>query len=73
MAHKPRSFNPIFQSQPPGMGSSFTKTWYAGDTIAKGIQHYHLSKILLVAHDPNIPRLGLQRKAFEHTVDVRPS
>ncbi|THY30910.1 hypothetical protein D6D01_03088, partial [Aureobasidium pullulans] len=69
MAHKPRSFNPIFQSQPSGMGSSFTKTWYAGDTIAKGIQHYHLSKILLVAHDPNIPRLGLQRKAFEQTVD----
>ncbi|KAG9739590.1 hypothetical protein KCU73_g9438, partial [Aureobasidium melanogenum] len=70
MAHKPRSFSPIFQSQPSGeKGDVFTKTWYAGDTIAKGVQHYHLSKILLVAHDPNIPRLGLHRKAFEQAVD----
>jgi hypothetical protein len=72
MAHKPRSFNAIFQSQPSGtQGDLFTKTWYTGDAIAKGIQHYHLSKILLVAHDPNIPRLGLQRKTYEQTVDVR--
>ncbi|KAI4746375.1 hypothetical protein E4T50_03246 [Aureobasidium sp. EXF-12298] len=71
MAHKPRSFSPIFQSQSSGeKGDVFTKTWYAGDTIAKGVQHYHLSKILLVAHDPNIPRLGLHRKTFEQAVDV---
>ncbi|CAD0115544.1 unnamed protein product, partial [Aureobasidium uvarum] len=70
MAHKPRTFSPIFQCQPSGLrGNLFTKTWYTSDTIAKGIQHYHLSKILLIAHDPNIPRLGLQRKAFEQTVD----
>ncbi|KAH0378981.1 hypothetical protein KCU92_g8410, partial [Aureobasidium melanogenum] len=72
MAHKPRSFSPIFQSQPSGeKGDVFTKTWYAGDTIAKGVQHYHLSKILLVAHDPNIPRLGLHRKAFEQANELR--
>lgn len=71
MAHKPRSFNPIFQSQPSGKkGDLFKKTWYAGDTIAKGVQHYHLSKILLIAHDPNIPRLGLHRRSFEQAVDV---
>jgi hypothetical protein len=71
MAHKPRSFNPIFHTQPSGVkGNLFTKIWYTSDTIAKGIQHYHLSKILLIAHDPNIPRLGLQRKAYEQTVNV---
>jgi hypothetical protein len=71
MAHKPRSFNPVFHTQPSGVkGDLFTKIWYTSDTIAKGIQHYHLSKILLIAHDPNIPRLGLQRKAYEQTVDV---
>ncbi|KAH0337539.1 hypothetical protein KCU81_g8071, partial [Aureobasidium melanogenum] len=72
MTHKPQSFSPIFQSQPSGeQGDLFTKTWYAGDTIAKGIQHYHLSKILLVAHDPDIPRLGLHRKAFEQANELR--
>ncbi|KAI5201310.1 hypothetical protein E4T39_05288 [Aureobasidium subglaciale] len=71
MAHRPPCFNPIFQSQPSSMsGSLFTKTYFTGDVIAKGVQHYHLSKILLVAHDPNVPRLGLQRKAYEQTVDV---
>ncbi|KAI5253972.1 hypothetical protein E4T42_02538 [Aureobasidium subglaciale] len=70
MAHRPPCFNPIFQSQPSGIaGSMFAKTYFTGDVIAKGVQHYHLSKILLVAHDPNVPRLGLQRKAYEQTVD----
>lgn len=70
MVHKPPYFSPIYQSQPSEGGSAFTKTWYAGETIAKGVQHYHLSEILLVAYDPTVPRVGYQRRAFEKTIDV---
>ncbi|KAH6683598.1 hypothetical protein F5X68DRAFT_242486, partial [Plectosphaerella plurivora] len=39
---------------------------YYNSAVVTGIQHYHLAKMLLAAHSPNIPKLGFSRKrAFD--------
>lgn len=57
---KPASFTPIYELA-SGESNVFPEMQYVGDDVVIGIQHYYLSKILLVAHNPKIPRLGPQR------------
>jgi hypothetical protein len=36
----------------------FPEIWLLGDAVATGMQHYYLARILLTAHNPQLPRLG---------------
>lgn len=68
MSHKPMSFKLLYQYSP--LEGQFLQLCYEGDTVVAGVQHYHLSQILLAAHDPTIPRIGPQRKKRERMVNV---
>ncbi|KAL0260544.1 hypothetical protein SLS55_004233 [Diplodia seriata] len=59
---KPPSFSPIFYRVPDGVNNTFPEIWLLSDAVTTGLQHYHLAKILLTAHDPKVPRLGPGQK-----------
>lgn len=65
---KPATFTPVFYRDPED-DQIFPEIWFVGDEYATGIQHYHLSRILLSSHNPSIPRLGPGRAAALHTMD----
>ncbi|KAF2152781.1 hypothetical protein K461DRAFT_152808 [Myriangium duriaei CBS 260.36] len=66
--HTPTSFTPLYRREGDG-NCSFPEIMYCSDTIVTGVQHYHLAMILLLAHDPRIPNLGLQRRAALRKAD----
>ncbi|KAK4506883.1 hypothetical protein PRZ48_000616 [Zasmidium cellare] len=66
---KPASFTPVFHREPTE-SEVFPEIWYVSDSHATGIQHYHLSLILLTSHNPSIPRLGPGRTAALKTMDA---
>lgn len=48
----------------------FPEIWILGNEVVTGLQYYHLTKILLTAHNPKIPRLGPGRAAALKAMDV---
>ncbi|KAL1631785.1 hypothetical protein SLS56_004306 [Neofusicoccum ribis] len=66
---KPASFSPIFYREPDGKTAVFPEIWLLSDTVTTGLQHYHLAKILLTAHNPRAPRLGPGQKQAEAKID----
>lgn len=68
MALKPSSFLPMYHRD-PGDGEFFPEIWLFGDAIVTGLQHYYLARILLTAHDPNLPRLGPASKSALRRMD----
>lgn len=69
MAHKPPTFSPIFY-QGPSKDKVFPEIWLLSDAAVAGLQHY-LANILLVAHDPKIPRIGPRQKSVLRAIGVR--
>ncbi|WYZ40850.1 hypothetical protein EsH8_IV_001191 [Colletotrichum jinshuiense] len=57
----PESFMPIFMQNPPYEGV-FPEILLINDSVMIGLQFYHLNRILLTAHNPNLPRLGKNEK-----------
>ncbi|EFX04865.1 ARCA-like protein [Grosmannia clavigera kw1407] len=49
--------------------SPFPEVWLMSDAAATGLQHYHLSRILLYAFDPRAPRIGPGRATFARQQD----
>ncbi|EFX00742.1 ARCA-like protein [Grosmannia clavigera kw1407] len=77
---KPLSFLPLyykdlladFSTTLNDVGSIlFPEIWLTSDTVATGLQHYHLSRILLAAFDPRAPRIGPERAQFAREQDGR--
>jgi hypothetical protein len=68
MALKPSSFAPIYYRD-SGDGNCFPELWLVGDAVVTGLQHYYLARILLTAHDPNLPRLGPASKSALRRMD----
>lgn len=69
--HKPQSFSPIFygivdgdDADDPCPSRLSQDIWLLSDTVATGLLNYHLSRILLLAFDPRMPRLGPSRSHF---------
>lgn len=50
-------------------GKCFPEIWLLGDAVVTGLQHYYLARILLTAHDPNLPRLGPASKVALRRID----
>ncbi|OJD31959.1 arca-like protein [Diplodia corticola] len=66
---KPPSFSPIFYRVPDGVKVIFPEIWLLSDAVTTGLQHYHLAKILLTAHNPRVPRLGPGQKLALTRID----
>ncbi|OCL02702.1 hypothetical protein AOQ84DRAFT_348764 [Glonium stellatum] len=68
MTYKPSSFTPIFYREPKE-GNIFPEIWLLSDSVVTGLQHYHLARILLTAHNPKVPRLGPGQRAALQLMD----
>lgn len=66
--YTPSSFTPIFYKDPDAE-NVFPEIMYLSDAVVTGIQHYHLTLILLTALDPRIPSLGPRRMAALKNMD----
>ncbi|KAI9038307.1 uncharacterized protein KD926_010963 [Aspergillus affinis] len=59
----PSTFNPLYSRDPdPTVNEVFPEIWYLDDSVT-AMQHCHLARILLLAFDPRVPRMGPNRKA----------
>ena len=60
---RPSSFSPIYQrSRDPTAGRWFPDICYATDDHVCGVQFLVLAKLLLITHDPTLPRIGSKVK-----------
>ncbi|KAL0943224.1 arca-like protein, partial [Colletotrichum truncatum] len=59
---KPWYFEPMWANQESGF---LPEEQYITDAAVTGLQHYHLSRMLLIAHNPKVPRLGTAFRAME--------
>lgn len=65
---KPASWTPVYY-RVPREDEVFPEIWYLGDDIIVGMDHYHIARILLSAHNPKMPRLGPNRTAAIQAAD----
>ncbi|ETS81080.1 hypothetical protein PFICI_06082 [Pestalotiopsis fici W106-1] len=65
---KPISFDPIFTGDADG-DDVFPAIFLLNDAVAVGWQMYHLSRILMVAHDHNRPMLGPSGALVRRSID----
>ncbi|EGU89150.1 hypothetical protein FOXB_00335 [Fusarium oxysporum f. sp. conglutinans Fo5176] len=57
---KPDSFDPIYTCDNPEK-QVLPDIWLYSEPVAAGLQYYHLSRMLLMSHDPRLPKIGLAR------------
>ena len=65
---KPAAFTPVYHKD-ADHENVFPEIWFVGDEVCIGWQHYYISKILLSAHNPRVPRLGPSRAAALRVMD----
>lgn len=66
---KPTSFDPVFIQEQQNY-EVFPEIFVLSDSVALAWQLYHVSRILLVAHDPNRPLLGPGGAMARRSIDV---
>ncbi|KAL6918699.1 hypothetical protein FSST1_002725 [Fusarium sambucinum] len=54
---KPDSFDPIYTCKHPD-GRVLPDVWVYNESVAAGLQYYHLGRMLLISHDPRLPKIG---------------
>ncbi|CAJ0547154.1 Ff.00g017810.m01.CDS01 [Fusarium sp. VM40] len=58
---KPDSFDPIYTCSHPE-GRALPDVWVYNESVAAGLQYYHLGRMLLISHDPRLPKIGPAKK-----------
>lgn len=62
-AKRPSSFDPVhFRTRDPQRGRFFPEVCYATDEAVHASHFLYMAKLLLVTHDPSIPRIGPRMK-----------
>lgn len=67
MKNRPETFSPVFICKEDDR--PFPEIFLLNEHAVLGLQYYHLVRILLIAYDPGIPRLGLEQKAAVRSMD----
>ncbi len=69
VASKPESFEPLF-TQLPEDGEIFPEIVFLNNCAMAAWHCYHLTRMLLIAHNPRIPRMGSSYMAALQSLDV---
>ena len=63
-SRRPASFDPIyFRTQDPPNGRYFPEVCYVTDEHVAAAHFVHMAKLLLITHDPSLPRIGPRMKS----------
>jgi hypothetical protein len=66
---KPDSFDPIYTCGHPE-GRVLPEIWVYNESVAAGLQYYHLGRMLLICHDPRLPKIGPAKKKEMKRIEV---
>jgi hypothetical protein len=66
---KPDSFDPIYTCSQPE-GRVLPDIWVYNESVAAGLQYYHLGRMLLISHDPRLPKIGPAKKKEMKRIEV---
>ncbi|KAM0469246.1 hypothetical protein ACHAP7_010144 [Fusarium lateritium] len=66
---KPDSFEPIYTCGNP-KERVLPDIWVYDESVAAGLQYYHLGRMLLVSHDPRLPKIGLAKSRAIKRIEV---
>ncbi|EWG38259.1 hypothetical protein FVEG_14854 [Fusarium verticillioides 7600] len=66
---KPDSFDPIYTCN-DAEKQVLPEIWLYSEPVAAGLQYYHLSRMLLMSHDPRLPKIGLARGRKMKQIEV---
>ncbi|KAF5577456.1 hypothetical protein FPANT_10398 [Fusarium pseudoanthophilum] len=66
---KPDSFDPIYTCNHPEK-QVLPDIWLYSEPVAAGLQYYYLSRMLLMSHDPRLPKIGLARNRKMKEIEV---
>ncbi|KAG5770232.1 hypothetical protein H9Q72_002806 [Fusarium xylarioides] len=66
---KPDSFDPIYTCNHPEK-QVLPDIWLYSEPVAAGLQYYHLSRMLLMSHDPRLPKIGLARNRTMKQIEL---
>ncbi|KAF5547480.1 hypothetical protein FPHYL_10220 [Fusarium phyllophilum] len=66
---KPDSFDPIYTCNHPEK-QILPDIWLYSEPVAAGLQYYHLSRMLLMSHDPRLPKIGLARNRTMKQIEL---
>ncbi|KAF5558538.1 ARCA-like protein [Fusarium napiforme] len=66
---KPDSFDPIYTCNQPEK-QVLPDIWLYSEPVAAGLQYYHLGRMLLLSHDPRLPKIGLARNRKMKQIEV---
>ncbi|KAG4257853.1 hypothetical protein FPRO03_02808 [Fusarium proliferatum] len=67
---KPDSFDPIYTCNHTEK-QVLPDIWLYSEPVAAGLQYYHLSRMLLMSHDPRLPKIGLARNRKMKQIEVQ--
>ncbi|KAG7412047.1 hypothetical protein Forpe1208_v009547 [Fusarium oxysporum f. sp. rapae] len=67
---KPDSFDPIYTCN-HSEEQVLPDIWLYSEPVAAGLQYYHLGRMLLVSHDPRLPKIGLAKNRAMRRVEVQ--
>ncbi|KAH6984509.1 hypothetical protein BKA56DRAFT_581102 [Ilyonectria sp. MPI-CAGE-AT-0026] len=70
MMTNPSSFTPVMIRRRQGR-EVFPDIWLLNDCVAAGLQYFHLARILLVVHDPRVPRLCRAGQEASRWIDAQ--
>ncbi|KAH7143570.1 hypothetical protein EDB81DRAFT_652709 [Dactylonectria macrodidyma] len=70
MTTNPSSFTPVMTRRRQ-KNDVFPDIWLLNDCVAAGLQYFHLARILLVVHDPRVPRLGRAGQEAARLIDAQ--
>lgn len=61
---RPWYYSPLYigRTDNGDLSCSLSDERYCNSAVVTGVQHYHLAKMLLAAHNPKVPRLGPSRR-----------
>ena len=66
---KPDSFDPFYTCNHPDE-RVLPDVWVYNESVAAGLQYYHLGRMLLVSHDPRLPKIGPTRNKAIKRMEV---
>ncbi|KAF5548616.1 hypothetical protein FMEXI_4618 [Fusarium mexicanum] len=66
---KPDSFDPIYTCNHTD-DQVLPDIWLYSEPVAAGLQYYHLGRMLLISHDPRLPKIGLAKNRAMKRIEL---